>query len=360
MQRRRHPSVIDSLLDEPHRYKFFQAVRVLERWFARSQRTRARDVVPAHLKFLNSPSLSFPASEIAGAMAFDKQGRALADAQARAEAIERGDVSRVEMMPAFFGMLGSQGALPLHYSETLARYESVRRDAGPRAFYDIFSNRAAALFYAAWKKYRLALRHESDDTHHYLPILLSLAGLGHPALRHRLKEGGGKVFDESIAHYAAAARQRPVSGAYLQRVLADYFKVELRVEQFVGKWYDLPPGRRTQLGQPGAVLGVSAMAGDRIWQRDLRMRIWIGPLRMQAFRDFLPGGDRAQALEKLLTLFAGLSFELEVRLVLDQQDVAGSALDETSGVYLGWNSFLCTEDADDHRDDARYELHTIH
>lgn len=81
MQRRRDPSVIESLLAEPQRFKFFQAVRVLELWFARQEGTRARNAVPAHLRFVNSSSLGFPASEIAGLTAFDKNGQALHDAE---------------------------------------------------------------------------------------------------------------------------------------------------------------------------------------------------------------------------------------------------------------------------------------
>lgn len=250
--------------------------------------------------------------------------------------------------------------MPLHYSEMLANRESLRRDRGARAFFDIFSNRAAALFYAAWKKYRMPLRHETEQDHHYLPLLLALGGIGHPALRDRLHNGAGRVYDESVAHYAAAARQRPVSAPFLQRVLQDYFGVPLRVEQFVGRWYDVPPQNRTQLGHPGAVLGVSALAGDRIWQRDLRIRLWIGPLSRQAFADFLPGGERAQALEKLLTMFGGMTFEYEVRLVLARESVTPSQLGEGGEVRLGWNSFLCTGPAAADRDDASYELHTIH
>jgi type VI secretion system protein ImpH len=108
------------------------------------------------------------------------------------------------------------------------------------------------------------------------------------------------------------------------------------------------------------VLGVSALAGDRIWQRDLRIRLWIGPLSGQAFTDFLPGGERAQALEKLLTMFGGMTFEYEVRLVLARESVTPSQLGAGAEVRLGWNSFLCTEPARQDRDDASYELHTIH
>ena len=106
--------------------------------------------MPEHLRFPNSPGLGFPPSEIVDAVAYDKNGDVLADEAARKAAVAEGRLGRVDLTPAFFGLLGAQGALPLHYSEMLANRESLRRDRGARAFFDIFSNRAAALFYAAW------------------------------------------------------------------------------------------------------------------------------------------------------------------------------------------------------------------
>ena len=39
-QRRMDPGVVEQLLDEPHRFEFFQAVRILEKWFAKEHSTR--------------------------------------------------------------------------------------------------------------------------------------------------------------------------------------------------------------------------------------------------------------------------------------------------------------------------------
>lgn len=359
-QRRLDPGVIQQLLTEPHRFEFFQAVRLLEHWLEPAGRVGRGSVVAERLVFLNSPSLAFPASEVAGLAGYDRDGKLLADPELRARAVRDGELSRIEITPAFFGLLGGQGAMPVHYSETVAARESQQRDRGPRAFLDIFSNRAAALFYAAWKKYRMPVRHETERDHHYLPLLLSLAGLGHRALRDRLHEGGGEVFDESLAHYAAAVRQRPVSAVFLQRVLADYFGHAVRIEQFVGKWYDLPPEHRTRLGSPNAVLGVSAQVGERVWQRDLCMRIWVGPLSREAFAGFLPGAGRAQALAKLVTMLAGLSFEYEVRLILRKDQISGSALGSQDAGLLGWNTFLCSTPPDSDRADTSYELQVFH
>ena len=108
-------------------------------------------------------------------------------------ALEEGALDNLAITPSFFGMLGGQGALPLRYTEIVAERESVWRDRAARAFFDIFSNRATALFYLAWKKYRLPLQYEVDNSKHYLPLLLSLAGAADKTLRRDLTGTPGAI-----------------------------------------------------------------------------------------------------------------------------------------------------------------------
>jgi type VI secretion system protein ImpH len=129
------------------------------------------------------------------------------------------------------------------------------------------------------------------------------------------------VLDESIGYFAAAIRHRPASSTQLARVLTEYFGQPVAAEQFVGHWYDVPPAQQTILGDATAVLGLGAMAGVRVWQRDLRLRLVIGPLDRASFDAFLPGGLAARALRAMLTLFTGVTLEYEVELVLRAADV---------------------------------------
>ncbi|KAG1457452.1 hypothetical protein G6F57_014896 [Rhizopus arrhizus] len=280
------------------------------------------------VRFRNSLSLGFPATELsAEGEVYSLKGERLLDREAVEQALHGEELAEVHLTPQFMGLLGTAGALPLHYTETLQLRELYQRDRTARAFLDIFSTRAVSLHYAAWKKHRLALQYELDRRERFLPLVLSLLGMGMSELRDRLHEGDGEIFDQAVAYYAGAVRQRPVSAALMQRVLSDYFPVPLHLEQFVGAWYRVPPGQATRLGQANAVLGASALAGDRVWQRDLRLRLRIGPLRRDQFDAFLPGGSAAEALSKWLSLLTGGILEYEVRLVLRAEDVQGSALD---------------------------------
>lgn len=366
-QRRQPAGVIARLLAAPHRFAFFQAVRLLDRWFGRRERGGTEAVLATRLRFRNSLSMSFPASEIAELHAVEAPqlpldlellapaGDALAAVVETSESSR--EIDRVEITPAFMGFTGVGGALPTFYTEMLAEREIYHRDTAARAFLDVFQHRAVALFYQAWRKHRLPVQFEADRRQHYLPLVLALAGVGQRALRDRLHGDEGGVADDTLAYFSGLLQSRPVSAAAIRQVLSEYFRVPVRVDQFVGRWFTLPPEATTSLGLANASLDGSAVVGERVWQRDLRMRLTIGPMDRTTFRRFLPGGSAALALRELLGLLSGVTLEYEVRLALRAADVTGISLaDDGPGVPLGWDSFLVTGEEARDRSDAGYDL----
>ena len=258
------------------------------------------------------------------------------------------------------GLLGVAGALPTYYTELLAERETFHRDTAARAFLDIFQHRAVALFYEAWRKHRLPVQYEADRRNHFMPLVLALAGVGQRGLRERLHGPEGGVADDTLAYFSGAMQQRPVSAAMLRQIVAEYFRVPVAVEQFVGRWFTLPPGSATVLGLANAVLDSSAVCGERVWQRDLRLRLTLGPMPSAQFRRFLPGGPAALALRELLTLMTGVSLEYEVRLALQASEVQGARLGAADrGAHLGWDSFLVTRPSPHDRHDAGYSIHAL-
>src|SRR5206468_7857595 len=88
------------------------------------------------LRFRNSLSLAFPASEIESM---------------QVEAADGGGMPRIHITPAFIGLLGASGTLPLHDTERAAR-ANLGADESWKPFVDLFSNRAVGLFYESWAK----------------------------------------------------------------------------------------------------------------------------------------------------------------------------------------------------------------
>ncbi len=355
---------LDLLLSRPHSFAFVQAARLLELALADVPDADGRGAFERVVRFRNSLSLRFEPSEIEALEAYARD-----TANDQPIDADRSDTAphplahldRIEITLPFFGLLGNNGALPNHYTEQIARRESYQKDFAARAFLDIFTNRAATLFYGAWRKHRLPVLYETDRRQHYLPLVLAVAGFGMPGAdrshgaRHRLR-------DESLAYFAGTLQQRPISAAQIERLVAHHFNVGCRIEQFVGHWFDLPDEACTRLGQSQAVLGSTAISGSRVWQRDLRIRLLLGPMRADRFRTLLPRAEASLALGELLRLTVGPTLEIEVRLILQRQDVVGASFgdagaDVTSGPQLGWNSWLQTRPAANDRDDVVYELH---
>lgn len=354
-KRRFEPAVIERLFREPYRFEYFQAVRMLELWLRRHGAPQ-HDLVANFLRFQNSTSLRFPASQLEAIQTEPRELRQ--DAFSLAAALQAGALKWVRVTPSFMGLLGGHGVLPPHYTEWVAAQQSDDKDEGARSFLDTFSNRSLALFYAAWRKYRLHLKYEIKGQDRFLPLLLGLAGLGNPSLRRRLSlPENGAVLDESLGYFAASLRQRPVSAAQMARVLSEYFGQPLRVRQFIGCWYAIPAAQQTVLGSDSALLGTRAIAGARVWQRDLRLRIVVGPLDHAGFTAFLPGGVAAKALRSLLALLTGVAFEYEVQLVLRAADVRPVMMAEGSALgRLGWDSYLVDGPQQQDRSDVHYEL----
>jgi type VI secretion system protein ImpH len=356
-KRRFAPSVIQRLLDTPYRFQFFQAVRMLELLLVRNG-VHDIDSVSNYLRFQNSVSLGFPASELESLQLNPTTITATDDGLRKA--LQHDQLNHIVITPAFMGFLGGNGTLPNHYTERIAAHLAYEKDESPRAFLDTFSSRAVMLLYEAWRKYRLEFKYDIGRNDQFLPLLLSLAGLGHESLKGRLGNDGIGVLDESLGHYAAALRQRPTSASSLQRILNDYFSVPIGVGQFVGNWYEVPRDQQMKLGVNNATLGGDALVGTRVWQRDLRLRLTIGPLDKKNFDAFLPGNTAAISLEKILTMFTNVCLEYEVQLVLQAQDVRSVTLNsKCKGGRLGWDTILAVSPDVNDRADVRYEIHAL-
>lgn len=318
--------MIADLLAHPQRYEFFQAVRLLLRWLGR-QGIGPEQALGGAIRFRNSVGLGFPPSEI--------------------EAIEpgAGDMPTITMTPAMMGLLGTMGALPLHYTERFAAWELRNRDAGPRAFLDLFSSRQVALFYRAWCKYRVR-QTLAAGVDRFQPLLLALAGVA---------SGSQDVAGaDAIARFAAPLRSRVVSADLIAGVLGACFGVAVHVEQFTGRWDVLAPDQRTLLAQGNCVLGAGATAGARLLRPELGIRIRLGPVSATEFERFLPGQEGSRALAALLGRFAIDVPYRALQVVLRREAVHGVRLG--SSVRLGLDGFLCTRSALSDRDDMCYLL----
>jgi type VI secretion system protein ImpH len=337
--KRQHGIVmIERLRATPHRYQFVQLVSLLVRML-RQQGVPYAQAFSHVLRFRNSLSLAFPASDIE-----------------RIE-IEPSDAkARIHITPSFLGLLGASGTLPLHDTERAAATTTPGGDASWTPFLDVFSNRAVGLFYEAWGKYRVEHGLNTRGRDDLLPLLNALGGVRSSGF------GPGKPYAavpaQVAAYYAGALRTRPIAASTVERVLAEYFGVPVRVEEFVGAWDPLSEKMRSTLGSTDPTLGYGAVLGVRTWRNDVRVRLHIGPLTEAQARAFLPQGRSHAALHDMAALFAVPSVQYEVWLLLDKPCLKPMTL-ATKGTErrrLGVNAFLTVTAGKASRADIRSVL----
>ena len=346
----RRKSVVQRLLDEPYRFEFGQAVNLIVLWFARQGVPRERALLD-HLRFENSLSLAFPPSQIESMAAMCDD-----DIVSEKDLVHKLNQDRVlhfRLTPTFMGFLGENGALPHHYTERIAAHQLLAKDEAPRAFLDLFSNRALALFYEAWRKNRVE-QSIGDGKDNYLPLLLSVAGFQSRASN----DNAEGISDETIALFAGVLQQRPVSPVILARVLTCVLEVSIDVEESVGFWSELEPHEQCSPGLMNATLGYNTILGERTWRPDLGARLSVGPMHREQFESFLPGGGAELSLAKMLTLFGDHTVVYEIRLILHADDIRPILLggQAAMGARLGQDSFLISESSSSDRDDVFYHI----
>jgi type VI secretion system protein ImpH len=87
-------------------------------------------------------------------------------------------------------------------------------------------------------------------------------------------------------------------------------------------------------------LGAGALLGDEVWDPNSKARIVIGPLAIDRYREFLPGGDAYRHLRALTRFFSDEQVEFEVKLILRRDDIPPIALGGEERARLAWSTWL--------------------
>jgi type VI secretion system protein ImpH len=238
-----------------------------------------------------------------------------------------------------FGMLGPNGALPLHLTEYVRQRREHYGDTALARFLDLFHHRMLGLFYRAWAAAQPAVQHDRADADRFAVYVASLIGLGSPALHER-----DALPDTAKLFYAGrlAAQVRNAEG--LRSLIGDYFDLPAAIEEFVGEWLTIPAAHRWRLGESAARpvgatkrLGHGTQLGCRVWARQTRFRIVLGPLTRRQFECMAPGAAAVAMLAALVRGYVGDELSWELQLKLESAAVPGLRL---GAGLLGHSSWL--------------------
>ena len=250
------------------------------------------------------------------------------------------------------GLTGPSGVLPTPYTELFIDRRYQFRDRTGHAFLDQFTHRAVSLFYLAWRKHRFYLPYEAGNPDGFSRNLLDLVGVGLRHLQQRLAASGKGIPDRFLIHSAGLLTQKPIPAVNIAALARGFFAVDARVESFVGQWMNLPPHEQSALDGRPCLLGQNTFVGERLWDRQNKIRLMLGPLKHAQFAEFLPGQPGLLALRELVQFCVGLTLDCDVTLILERNEipapVLGAAPTQPRLGYSMWlNSKVAQEDASD-------------
>jgi type VI secretion system protein ImpH len=326
-----------ALAEAPYRFDFYQTLRRLECLYGEKPRWGcALRPIDEPVRLGQDPDLAFAPAPLAS---FDPG--------------HEGRTPRLQVR--LFGLLGPNGPLPLHITEC-AR-ERLRHAGDPTLsrFLDVFHHRFLALFYRAWAQAQPHVNRDRPDDDRFAAYIGAFAGLSPQPFRDR------DTVPDLAKFFHVGALVRPARNSDgLSSILQHFFRVPARLQQFVGHWMALGDGERTHLAREGATLGAGAVLGRRVWDRQHKFRVRLGPLTLAEYEQFLPGGALVRKLVDWVRLYLSFELEWDLRLVLQKDEVPRLTLGGAPGApnprsggggRLGWTTWLGTRrsasDADD-------------
>jgi len=315
-----------SLADAPYRHDFYQALRRLECLHPDKPRWgRALRPSDEPVRLGQDADLAFAPAPLAALQ-------------------NGGNGTPARLQVRLFGLFGPNGPLPTHITEYARERERHVGDPTLGRFLDLFHHRMLALFYRAWAQAQPHVNRDRPEDDHFAIYVGAFAGLSPASFRER-----DTLPDPAKFFHVGALVRQVRNGEGLVAILRHFFRVPVKIEEFVGHWMALGPGERTHLQPGGACLGRGAVLGGRVWDGQHKFRIHLGPLTLAQYRDFLPGSSLLRKLVDWVRLYLGFELDWDVRLALASNEVPPLSLDGRT--QLGWTTWLgrrkAAGDADD-------------
>jgi type VI secretion system protein ImpH len=306
----------EALAGAPHRFGFFETLRRLENAHRDLPRL-GQSARPADdpVRLGQQVSLAFAPSTL---MAFLPR---------------EGKPPRLDV--AFLGLFGPNGPLPTHLTEYVHERVHNANDPTFARFADMFHHRLLSLFYRAWALTQATVDFDRPESSAYAGYVGALLGIGRPALR-----GRDEFPDAAKLHFAGRLASQTRNAEGLVAFLAGFFRLPVRIEEFVGEWIGIPADSVCRLGKSKHTgsLGTNTVAGERMWSAQHKFRLRVGPMTFKDYQRLLPTGASLPRLLAALRNYLGDELAWDLNLVLRQAEVPILRLGAPLG--LGWSTWL--------------------
>ena len=306
-------SDLTGLAAEPWRFDFFDVLRNLE--FDKPDKPRVGDSGARDEELVilgQDPYVEFPASNLSR---FD---------------LDR--LGRYRILCRHLGLLGPQGALPLHTTIEAKQWSDARDESFAR-FLDILNHRFLQLFYRAWADARPLAQHDRPDSDRFAGFVGAVAGMGTRSLQNR--DGVGDFAKLSLAGLMAPAVK---SASRIENIVTFLFDAQVEVEQFIGSWLQLEPADQSVMPVRHCSLGRDMMLGSAVYSVQDKFRIRVFARDLRQFEAFLPDGAFCDRLADAIYHYLGELLDYDVEIAIPEIETRPQQLGSFG--RLGWTSWM--------------------
>lgn len=244
-------------------------------------------------------------------------------------------VHRYRLFCHCIGLLGSNGPLPIHFTEHALQRAAHFNDPTFREFVDLFNHRMLSLFYRSIAETDPAINLDRNTDNHYAAFVASIGGFLPEAAANRDSLPAATRYN-----FAGWLGSRSNCPEGLIAIIGGYFRLPCKVQEFIGGWLRMPDESLTRLGgdRNDSSLGVTTYLGRKVWSISHKIRIKLGPMTWQDYLAFAPTQKNNTALQELVLSYLGDEIDWDLHLELKPGESRRCKLDRQC--RLGFNSWL--------------------
>lgn len=236
------------------------------------------------------------------------------------------------------GLLSINSPLPRHLIEYIFERVHLHGDRSWFEFINFLQSRSLYLFYKSWDMAQNFNALDSHRTQQFDKFIASFIGLN----TYSLHKNQHDIDIKDKLYFAGFYLNEAKSAKNITQLLSAYFNVPVNVLQNIGNWHQVDKESQTAIGKVQFRLGEGLLIGDKVYDKQNKFRLIIGPINLDTYKLFLKNGLYFKKLKAWMDFLAFSDFDWDCQLVLLRQEVPSIHLNATNQIgqtaWLGYPS----------------------
>jgi len=239
------------------------------------------------------------------------------------------------------GLYGSSSPLPSYFTELLLEQEQ-QENTLPRQLLDLLNQRLYELKIEIDGKAHPAIQQLEENNAQWLELATRLLGL--PSERLAILPSKAWLF----RHFHLLTHPYPTARGLSELVRSWLKDFPVEIEECVLRQVQVGRDSLTSLGTTNHQLGKSALLGNKILDRNSKLRIKIGPLSHENFSELIRNRKTWRTLRTLISVYLRSPYECELEFSLDApKQLDAVNLGGLQWGHLGRNAWLLNKQTTD-------------